>query len=109
MSHRMTLSVFAALALGAGTLPADAADLATQSRLGAVFAEPVVVGRGVVKRPEYEAPLIAYNQWPGLAWSRGGYNYDSRYHYIDNGPYYGGPYDTDGARLPYVCGLFGYC
>jgi hypothetical protein len=109
MSHRMTLSVFAALTLAAGATSADAADLATQSRLGAVFAEPAVVGRAVKRVPEYEAPIIAYNQWPGLAWSRGGYNYDSRYHYLETGPYYGGPYETDSLRLPYACGLFGYC
>ena len=29
-----------------------------------------------------------------------GYGYD---------PYYGGPYVSYGDRLPYVCGLYGYC
>ena len=41
MPHRITLSVFAAVAL-AVSVPADAADLSTQSRLGAIFADPVV-------------------------------------------------------------------
>ena len=109
MPYRITFSVFAAVALAASATTADAADLSTRSRLGAIFAEPVVVGRGVQRGPEYEVPLIAYNQWPGLAWSRGGYNYASRYHYLDTGPYYGGPYETDSLRLPYACGLFGYC
>ncbi len=109
MPRKITLTAFAAFTLAIGALPADAADLSTQSRLGAVFAEPVVVGRGVKKAPEYEAPIIAYNQWPGLAWSRGGYNYGSRYDYIDTGPYYGGPYENDSLKLPHACGLFGYC
>ena len=44
MSRRIMLSAFA-VALAASAVPAGAADLSTQSRLGAIFAEPVVVAR----------------------------------------------------------------
>ena len=110
MPHRITLSVFAALALAASTATADAADLSTQSRLGAIFAEPAVGRRVVVVKPvRDEAPIIPYSLLPNPPWNRGTYNYGSSWSFYYPGPYYGGPYDTDGARLPYVCGLYGYC
>lgn len=111
MPHRMTLSVFAAVALAVSAMPAAAADLPTQSRLGAVFADPVVVTRRtvVVEKVRDEAPIIPYNLFPNPPWNRGNYNYGSSWSFYYPGPYYGGPYDTDGARLPYVCGFYGYC
>jgi hypothetical protein len=112
MPHRITLSVFAALAVAAVATTADAADLPTQSRLGAVFADPVVVTRRpvvVVEPARYEPPIIPYNLLPNPTWNRGNYNYGSSWSFYYPGPYYGGPYDTDGPRLPYVCGLYGYC
>jgi hypothetical protein len=111
MPHRITLSVFAAVALAASSTAADAADLPTQSRLGAVFADPVVVTRRVVvvQPVRDEAPIIPYNLLPNPPWNQGNYNYGSSWSYYYPGPYYGGPYDTDGARLPYVCGFYGYC
>ncbi len=110
MPHRITLFLFAAFALAASATTAGAADLSTQSRLGAVFAEPVAPGRVVVVEPtRYEAPIIPYNLLPNPPWNRGNYNYGSSWSFYYPGPYYGGPYDTDGARLPYVCGLYGYC
>ena len=110
MPHRITLSAFAAVALAIG-VPADAADLPTQSRLGAVFADPVVVTPRVVvvQRVRDEPPIIPYNLLPTPPWNRGNYNYGSSWSYYYPGPYYGSPYDTDGARLPYVCGFYGYC
>ena len=113
MLHRMMLSIVAVSALAVSTISAVGADLPAHSRLGAVFAEPAEV-RAAVRRapefvPEYETPIIAYNLWPDFAWSRGGYYYGSRYSYIDTGPYYGGPYASEGLRLPYACGLYGYC
>ena len=52
-------------------------------------------------------------QPPGATVNRrsigGGYYYGSSWSYYYPGPYYGGPYYTDGGRLPYVCGLYGYC
>ena len=104
MSHRMMLAVFA-LALSAVT--ADAADLSTQSRLGAIFAEPAPVV--VYQRVRDEAPIIPWNLFPNPNWNRGNYNYGSSWSFYYPGPYYGGPYYTDGPRLPYVCGFYGYC
>lgn len=109
MLRRLILSIVAVSALAVSTMPAVGADLPAQSRLGAVFAEPAEVRAGARRGPEYEVPIIAYNLWPDFAWSRGGYYYGSRYSYIDTGPYYGGPYASEGLRLPYACGLFGYC
>ena len=110
MPYRITLSVFAALALAASTTISNAADLSTQSRLGTIFAEPAARSRVVVVQPvRDEAPIIPYNLLPNPNWNRGNYNYGSSWSFYNPGPYYGGPYDTDGARLPYVCGFFGYC
>jgi hypothetical protein len=110
MPHRIIFSILAAFALAVSTMPAVAADLATQSRLGAVFAEPTVAPRVVVVRPvRDEAPIIPYNLLPNPPWNRGNYYYGSSWDFYYPGPYYGGPYDTDGARLPYVCGFYGYC
>ena len=110
MSHRIMLSVLVAVALAVSAMPAAAADLSTQSRLGAVFAEPVPASRVVVVQPvRDEAPIIPYNLLPNPPWNRGNYNYGSSWSFYYPGPYYGGPYDTDGARLPYVCGFYGYC
>ena len=110
MSRRIMLSVFV-VALAASAVPAGAADLSTQSRLGAIFAEPVVVAsrgracsRSTTRRRSF--PTICL---PNPPWNRGNYNYGSSWSFYYPGPYYGGPYDTDGARLPYVCGFYGYC
>ena len=109
MPRRIMLCV---LALAVNAAAADAADLPTQSRLGAIFAEPVVASRAVYVAPErYEAPIIPYNLLPNPPWNRGNYNYGSSWSFYYPGPYYGGPYASswDGGRLPYVCGLYGYC
>ena len=84
MPRRITLSAFAVVALAASAMPAGAADLATQSRLGAVFAEPVVVApRVVVVQPvRDEAPIIPYNLLPNPPWNRGNYNYGSSWSYL---------------------------
>jgi len=109
MPRRIMLSVFAIMVTG---MTAGAADLPAQSGLGAIFAEPYAAGPYAVARREYPAPIIAYNQFPNLPWAAGGYNYGSPYYYYRGayygGPYYGGSY-YGGARLPYVCGLYGYC
>jgi hypothetical protein len=114
MPRGIMLSVFVT---AASVVTACAADLPAQSRVGAIFAEPYVAPPYAVRSPEYRAPVIAYNQWPNLPWAAGGYNYGSPYYYYRSA-YYGGPYYGgsnygdgygDGARLPYVCGLYGYC
>ena len=109
MPYRIMFSILAALALAVSTMPAVAADLANQSRLGAIFVAPTVAPRVMLRPVRDEAPIIPYNLLPNPPWNRGNYNYGSSWDFYYPGPYYGGPYDTDGARLPYVCGFYGYC
>jgi hypothetical protein len=47
-------------------------------------------------RPYVSAPIL-----PGY--------YGSSYPYQYQGPYYGGPYAPYWDRLPYACGVYGYC
>jgi hypothetical protein len=47
-------------------------------------------------RPYVSAPFL-----PGY--------YGSSYPYQYQGPYYGGPYTPYWDRLPYACGVYGYC
>ena len=58
--------------------------------------------RVVYQTAEREAPIIPFNLLPNPPWNRGNYYYGSSWSWYYPGPYYGGPYDTDGARLPYV-------
>jgi hypothetical protein len=106
MPRWMMLPAFA-IALTATT--AGAADLPTQSRLGAIFAEPAEVHPAASRSHEVSAPVIPYNLLPNPLWNRGTYNYGSSWSYAYPGPYYGGPYVSYAVRLPYVCGLYGYC
>ena len=53
-------------------------------------------------RPLRGAPLL-----PGST-TLPGY-YGSTYSYDYQGPYYGGPYVGYWDRLPYACGVYGYC
>jgi hypothetical protein len=106
MPRRIMLSVFA-IAVTAAT--ARAADLPAQSRLGAIFAEPAEVRTRADRSRERVAPIIPFNMLPNPIWARGGYYYGSSWSYYYGGPYYGGPTVFDGGRLPYVCGLYGYC
>jgi hypothetical protein len=105
MLRRMTLSV---LALALTGMAADAADMPARSKIGAIFAEPAQAPARDERDNPYPARMIGYTIANGLM-ARGGYNYGSPYSYFYNGPYYGGPYASDAPRLPYVCGLFGYC
>ena len=105
MFCRMMLSV---VALGFTAVAAGAADMPAQSKIGAIFAEPAVPPARAELPGPYTARLIGYTIANGLV-ARGGYNYGSPYSYFYNGPYYGGPYASDAPRLPYVCGLLGYC
>jgi hypothetical protein len=106
MPRRIMLSVFA---LVAGGVSASAADLPPPSPLGAIFAEPAEVHPTAYRSPEVAAPIIPYNLLPNPLWNRGVYNYGSSWSYYYPGPYYGGPYVPYAVRLPYVCGLYGYC
>jgi hypothetical protein len=107
MLRRIMLSVFATAVTA---VTAGAADLPTHSRLGAIFAEPSEVRARAVPSSETSAPDFGgFNQLPSSPWTGGGYYYGSQYSYYDGGPYYGGAYVAAKARLPYVCGLYGYC
>jgi hypothetical protein len=106
MPHRIMLSVFV---LAVTAVTAGAADLPTQSRLGAIFAEPSEAPTRADRSRETSAPIMPFNLLPNPIWARGGYYYGSSWSYYDGGPYYGGPLVFSGGRLPYVCGLYGYC
>jgi hypothetical protein len=62
---------------------------------------PPYVGVAYVA-PRFGAPLL-----PGAS-TLPGY-YGSAYGYEYEGPYYGGPYVSYWDRLPYACGVYGYC
>ena len=106
MPRRIMLSAFA---LAASAMAASAADLAAHSKIGAIFAEPSEAPAVVYRAREVSGPIIPFNLLPVPVWNRGGYNYGSPWSYYDGGPYYGGPYYPAAVRLPYVCGLYGYC
>jgi hypothetical protein len=106
MLGKVSLPIFL---IAVGGMTASAADLPAGSRIGAVFAEPDQAPPPVYRRVKDPAPIIPFNLLPNPQWNRGNYNYGSSWSYYYPGPYYGGPYYGDGARLPYVCGLYGYC
>jgi hypothetical protein len=108
MPRRIMLSI---LLLAATAPAARAADLAArQSRLGAIFAEPAAGAPPQAYRDrEYSAPIIPYSALPDPVWNRAATSYGSSWSYYYGGPYYGGPISTSIFRLPYVCGLYGYC
>jgi hypothetical protein len=113
MLRQMMLSVFAVAVTG---MTAGAADLPEPGALGKIFGEPAEVhSHGRAKAPpptedeDYVGPVFTYNPLADLPWRHGDNYYGSQYSYIYNGPYYGGPYASKGLRLPYACGLYGYC
>jgi hypothetical protein len=111
MLRQMMLCVFA---VAVTAMAANAADLPEQGALGRIFAEPAEVHP--YSRPKappateyYVGPVFNYTPLADLPWAHGGAYYGSQYSYIYTGPYYGGPYASEGLRLPYACGLYGYC
>ena len=70
---------------------------------------PKKFGSLLIDRWNILAPIIGFNLLPDPSWARGGYYYGSSWSYYYSGPYYGGPYTDYAFRLPYVCGLYGYC
>ena len=106
MPRRIMLSI---LAIAVTATVARAADLPARSRIGAIFAEPAETRVQVVREREYSGPVIPYSLLPDPVWNRGGSYYGSSWSYYYGGPYYGGPVSASILRLPYVCGLYGYC
>jgi hypothetical protein len=100
--------------------PAVAADLPHPSGPGVYYKSPPVHGRGVyVEETQdllftptdgsipYIPPLIRAPLLPGSATLPGYYGLANSYDYP--GPYYGGPEVSYWNRLPYACGVYGYC
>jgi hypothetical protein len=106
MPRRIMLSVFA---LAVSATAASAADLAAHSKIGAIFAEPSEAPGVAQRGREATGPVIGYSLLPDPVWARGGSYYGSSWSYYYGGPYYGGSYYPAAVRLPYVCGLYGYC
>ena len=107
MPRRIMLSI---LAIAVVTTTTHAADLPAQSKLGAIFAEPAPARVEAVRSREYSGPVIPYSMLPDPVWNRGGSNYGSSWSYYYGGASYGGAGSTPSfIRLPYVCGLYGYC
>jgi hypothetical protein len=82
------------------------------------YGTPYFYRRSVYENPEpwyapdyayvpYIPPLIGTPSLPGFS-TLPGY-YGSGYPYEYDGPYYGGPYVGYWDRLPYACGVYGYC
>src|SRR5471032_2283884 len=99
MLRRIVLAVFAIVMTG---MAANAADLAAQSRLGAVFAEPTVA-------PATAYPVVS-NYWTVFAPQvdipplvAGYYGKPNSYYYA---PYYGSSIYSTYRRLPYACGFY---
>src|SRR2546429_8532073 len=100
MSLRIMLSVFA---LAATAMTANAADLPTRSRLGAIFAEPGEVRVDAYQSVEYPAPIIGFNLLPDPPWARGGYYYGSPWaHYLPRPQFRGAPHLRTGPPAPRV-------
>jgi hypothetical protein len=66
--------------------------------------EMLLAPTGIIKAyaPRFNTPLL-----PGSATLPGYYGTSHSYSY--DGPYYGGPYEPYWNRLPYACGVYGYC
>ena len=77
------------------------------------YRAPYSYRRAVPRLSVYEAPQQLYapeyvefpdlRRWPAPAY------YGSTYPWEYQGPYYGGPYLPYWERLPYACGVYGYC
>jgi hypothetical protein len=81
------------------------------------YAAPYGYRRPVPRLSVYDNPRVLYapdyadvayiRPWVGAPLLPG--YYGSGYSYDDLGPYYGGPYVGYWDRLPYACGVYGYC
>lgn len=109
MLRRMTLFAVAVFAAGS----AVAADLPTRYQGPVYHKAPPRHGEAKVRVDE--EPDVLFTPYlpphtpimPGSA-TLPGY-YGSTHSYEDQGPYYGGPYVSYWDRLPYACGVYGYC
>ncbi len=104
--------------VAAGQLPPGLPRVHYKYRTTVAPAAPLYVRRGralvIEEETEVFAPLAAYAPringtplLPGSATLPGYYGTTHSYSY--DGPYYGGPYTPYWDRLPYACGVYGYC
>jgi len=100
MPRRIMLSVFASQSPACMRAHAD---LATQSRMGAIFAEPAEVRPLAYRSEEYPAPIIP-TICCQIRVEPGNYYYGSSWSYTIPAPYYGGPIIPT-VPPAYVCGL----
>ena len=98
-------------------LPAGLPRLHYNFRTTITLSEPYTYPRPSPRLSVYEAPErlyapayadVPYIPGPAVAPLLPGY-YGSTYTYDDQGPYFGGPYVPYWDRLPYACGVYGYC
>ena len=75
-------------------------------RLSVYEAPQALYAPGYIDVPDI-APLVVAPLLPGSS-TLPGY-YGATYTYGYPGPYYGGPYVPYWDRLPYACGVYGYC
>src|ERR1700720_5036770 len=98
MSCRIVLSVFA---VAATAMTANAADLPSRSRLGAIFAEPEEARVEVYQAVQYPAPIIGFNLLPDPPWARGGYYYGSPWAFYYSRPFLRGALPCFYLLLPF--------
>jgi hypothetical protein len=114
---RWTMMVLAATFAVA---PALAADLPGAAHAPIYRKAPPPYGHGVVVGEQSDVLFtpsngsIPYVRFPPLTPLLPGRaalpgNYGSEHSYEYDGPYYGGPYVSYWNRLPYACGVYGYC
>jgi hypothetical protein len=72
-----------------------------------VVEEQVDLRYSPVNPAPYAPRLFGTPLLPGSSTLPGYYGTSHSYSY--DGPYYGGPYTPYWDRLPYACGVFGYC
>jgi hypothetical protein len=100
---------------------AHAADLAGAAYPAPIYRKaPLPRGHGVIVQQQSDVLFtpsdgsVPYVHFPPLTPLLPGRaalpgNYGTEYSYEYTGPYYGGPYVTYWNRLPYACGVYGYC
>jgi hypothetical protein len=72
-----------------------------------VVPEPEVLFTPSIGVVPYIPPVVGTPLLPGSSTIPGYYGRPFDYDY--QGPYYGGPYVPYWDRLPYACGIYGYC
>jgi hypothetical protein len=87
------------------TVTPPAAPLYVRRGRTLVVEEEVFVPTGIIKA--YAPRVFGTPLLPGSSTLPGYYGTSHSYSY--DGPYYGGPYEPYWNRLPYACGVYGYC